>query len=539
VRGGGNGLEGALLAFALSAAPAMAAEPSFWVKCDGMRRPEGAAEVAARIGAVVFSAGLLGLPENSRSEPAASGAEGVAACTEALASPDLGSLWARRVSLLQARARHHAEANDLDAALTDLEATSGASAGHVDEVSYGRSFGLSTQLFKAAILMKRGRFDEGEVLAAKAADERPYAIQVQTLAADLLALDPHWTAAKDRLWVRLGRLNPDRLASLADLREWGPDQAAAADAWEAVLAHMDGLVADERRYFSAESFDADRTRKSDTALAIPLVVARTAAAEARAGHRERSEALIARFAALKPPAIDPKARRGELERQSREAALTEARIVQGRDYIAAAEIFNLKTAGQADEAANKVRTTARIPVYGGAPDLVALGGRQSAEDLTAKIRENQRTDRLAKLAVTQYAQALPPLEAAVKPSAYASEGLFRRTGFSDDEIKTGGRTIRYTGILAESAVEELMLMRAAQLAKDSGVKGFVIVDRRNYRRTETVRNAYSSTTYSAGFRSEADVKFAVPGSGWQVFDADQVWADLAPYYVAPTATAAR
>ena len=86
---------------------------------------------------------------------------------------------------------------------------------------------------------------------------------------------------------------------------------------------------------------------------------------------------------------------------------------------------------------------------------------------------------------------------------------------------------------------KLMLMRAAQLAKDSGVKGFVIVDRRNYRRTETVRNAYTSTTYSAGFRSEADVKFAVPGSGWQVFDADQVWADLAPYYVAPTATAAR
>lgn len=85
------------------------ANPSIWMQCDGIAKPESAAASAARTaGAILLSSVVIGLfllpEENPTGRPAASGPEGVRACTEALADPVLEPFWERKVSILYARA---------------------------------------------------------------------------------------------------------------------------------------------------------------------------------------------------------------------------------------------------------------------------------------------------------------------------------------------------------------------------------------------------------------------------------------------------
>ena len=133
----------ALTAWAvLLASPAMAA-PSVWLKCDGLPQPEGTGALLGRVVVLSGSFGLLGRPETPQWGPLASGAQGVQACAEALATTGIDQFWARKSYLLEARAVHHAEAGDADSALADLKSAIAAGSGHGDDRDFDRSVGLS------------------------------------------------------------------------------------------------------------------------------------------------------------------------------------------------------------------------------------------------------------------------------------------------------------------------------------------------------------------------------------------------------------
>jgi hypothetical protein len=93
-------------------------------------------------------------------------------------------------------------------------------------------------------------------------------------------------------------------------------------------------------------------------------------------------------------------------------------------------------------------------------------------------------------------------------------------------------------------VEEMALLRAAELALEKGVKGFVILDRQDVEHTvSTTQYGAVLRTDPAGYSTELDVLFVDPanlpakyrGAAWRVIDADAVFASLGPIYIRPEA----
>lgn len=514
----------AAAAMLLVASPALAKGPSAWVKCDGLAKPEGVGVTAARILAVSTTMGLFGLPENSRWEPAATGAAGVAACTEAMADPVLENFWARRVSLLRARALHHIEAQDYDAALTDLRATHGLAAGDANEVFYNRSLGLSVQLFEAALLAKRGELEAAEALAIKAADARPYSAELTGLAAGILHLDPVWTPEKDRILTRLVALDPDTRMMRASLRDWGAEPDAAADDWALALKASDEI----KRPPQAPN-QRDR-----------MLMARAGVALAKAGRAEEARPIAAYLADPSPaPAGAVAGTFADIsyERTKRMAPLIEAEL--------------LAHEGKFAEADKLLEPVDGIPLNTTTFDLIArlkAGGQTGvfatadAKTLEANERARIRAERIATLDLLRYAKALP-LEQAGGSSKYSKQGWggFSPNGFKDKPLKDGeGRSIEFVGGFSQhAAVEEMMLMRAAQLARAAGKSGFLVRGRDDYKQV-LVTTAYGVQTSSmpAGFKTVADVVFVDPAALPEAYAAqkdrvllaDQVWADLTPIY---------
>lgn len=509
----------AAAAVLLAAGPAAAKGPSAWVKCDGLAKPEGAGTTVARILAVTSTMGLLGLPENSRFEPAATGAAGVAACTEVLADPVLDKFWARRVSLLRARALHHIEANDLDAALADLKATHGAAAGDANEVFYNRSLGLSVELFEAALLAKQGQQNEAEALAIRAADARPYSADIVALAAGVLMIDPAWTPEKDRILTRLAALDPVHLRARAMAREWGGDPKAAADDWAAALAASDAIK-----------------RPAGFPKRDRVMLARTAFALARAGRAQEARALLPDLnAPITPP---PNAAPG---------TFVDLQFEQVKTYAPVIEAQALYAEGKVEEAG---KVLAGLNVFPTDPGVIELIGKVKPvtpyfeqfdpPSVMAGELARQRAQRAGRLELLEYAKALPPLEQAGRGNKYGKQVWGWSTeGFKDKALKDepNGRSIEFNGSFSEhAAVEEMMLMRAAQLALEAGKPAFIVREREDYRQI-LINTAYGSQT-PAGFRTRADIVFVDPaapppayaGQQDRMLSAEQVWAALSPIH---------
>jgi len=92
-------------------------------------------------------------------------------------------------------------------------------------------------------------------------------------------------------------------------------------------------------------------------------------------------------------------------------------------------------------------------------------------------------------------------------------------------------------------VEELALLRAAELARAAGKKGIVIITRKGTRYvTNMTAGGSPQSADPDGFYCELSVVFVDPGAlpdaykdnAWRVINADAVYDQLAPiYYPAP------
>ncbi|TCS14052.1 hypothetical protein [Caulobacter sp. BK020] len=524
-------------AVAFGAGPVMAGEPSDWVRCDGLAKPENAAVTLGRLVPAIMTAGLMGLPEASREAPAAQGSDGVKACDTVLADPMLDRYWARKVNLLKARALHQVEAGNLDAALADLTATHEVAAGNVDDATFARSLGASTQLFEAATKLKKERFDEASALAIKAADARPYSLEVGLAAVRILNVDPRWSPDKDRVLTRVAALEPDLLVARAQSREWGGQYAAAAADWSAAADSQASSLGDIGlpRGFTLPATTGD-----------PVFVARAALAFARAGQNAQAGPLIARFkaAAAAPPAADDKDRLASLA-----ATLRANQAKTAQRFITVAEAWVQVNDGKIDEARATLETlNNELPATPATLDLIqklrpptpagmvslAPSGVAQMEMLMA----SNRTDALKRLDPASFAKALPPLERADR--SYSKQSAwFKPNGFKDKKTADGkGASIEFSGAFStHAAVEEMMLLRAAQLARDAGKPGFVIRKRADYQQymVQTMYGAEISRSAN-GFKTTAEVQFVdTPPevADGLVFNADKVWNDLSPIYTTP------
>jgi hypothetical protein len=483
-----------------SAETADAREPSVWAQCDGQAKPEGAGVTAARMAGVILGSGiligLLALPESPTSADIAVGQAGVDACTAALADPILETFWPRKVNVLRARALNYVQIEKYDLALADMVAAREVGQGKPAELLFDRSVGVSVLLFEAALRARVGEVEEARRLAARAADSRPYSTKVQNFSRVFFADTPTLTAEEARMLNRISRQAGTHNILLADRLSETIDSSAAADAWERLLAS--GAKVSVLRVSGLSDKGIDVFEGDD-----PIVVALTALAVARAGRVERAGVLRDRLVAsltLAPTESTPRSSRPEGRTR---ADLLDARVAQVRvetaarvrkdsaTYLPLIDAILLNARGDAAGAVAIVqRDFSSLPVERATAELLAaLGSNTSVgSQVPAFLVESMRSQAdksqvYKKLDLLSFARNLPQFQRVDGFNRYRPQGPpgFRNgIGFLSDSRDDGtpGAEIQYGGAPSLEAAEEMLLLRAAELATEQGHKGLV-VDRRD------------------------------------------------------------
>jgi hypothetical protein len=143
------------------------------------------------------------------------------------------------------------------------------------------------------------------------------------------------------------------------------------------------------------------------------------------------------------------------------------------------------------------------------------------EDLRSSVRDQLLAGAVKDVDPLSFARALPALERPLKKRPFVSQGPYgfrRGVGFLDRDNGKGGWTIEYAGSTGTPLAEEMLLLRAAQLARERGAATFTVTSRHTSKRLQ---------------EASMDVVFNAAGgpSPALAIDADQVWTDLAPFYV--------
>lgn len=522
--------------------------------CDGLRAPGtkngGMSGPKSDSG---FAFPLLG------SSPDMSAAT-VAACGRALADPRLTpTATLRRVHLLRARALARLQGGDADGALGDLDAAAQAAGPLAADPLYARSMGVSLTLARAGAWQAKGDRAKARALAAEAAAARPYSSSIQSMAALIVqrARDPQAPAAS---FTALMPLMPDALSL-----QFGADVEAGRFAEAAALhprlkhefskAGAGSLIAltDDVRTL-AEAVIGSAQASYAYAATGQGGKARAVLADAKAGLDAALVPGVDKKGAALPVSPLAEPLRAVLERY---ALITDARlaILDGAPMNALKALVGapLPVSAASVELLTALRVALPEAQRALAPDPAVMAAK------LAKQRAKERLD-LAALR-----KAMPAPETSRTLADYEGAGsaflasFFGGAGASNDgfrsrtDEKTGVTTVEFVGQSTSApAVEEMTLLRAADLARAAGRKGILIVDRRDFARTMTVTRGYSAIPISstpAGYKTELKVRFVDPasppadlsGERDRLLDADRVYAALAPIYIpaAGAATASR
>lgn len=161
-----------------------------------------------------------------------------------------------------------------------------------------------------------------------------------------------------------------------------------------------------------------------------------------------------------------------------------------------------------------------------------------------------RRERLAKLApnaliapetpraVVDYDRARPNILAALVGGALSMGtsllgGIDRTDGFRSTKNSDGTTKVEFIGNTPSVAlVQEMTLLRAAELARAAGKRAFVIVDRKDFARSmRTTRNGIEVSSVATGYKSELTIRF-VDGTdeAARALDAVAIIDSLGPLY---------
>jgi hypothetical protein len=526
-----------LVAFALSSSSiAYAGASQDFAGCDGLKKPKkkddgmrGAAIIKGYSGFGGYNTGAL---------------RTINSCDRALSSDKLRpSQTMRRAHLLRARAAANLELGKAEDALTDLDAAALEVAGEANSIFFRRSMGASLQLLRAIAKFSLGEKQEAVALAEQTSALRPYALQVQMASAlirhkgrpvgvqsaspwaDLLRLAPTWGSRLMAQEAEIG--NFASVAKIADsvLIEWpkGPitpfaflqRQGVGAELTEALLTSL------HVAYARAASGDAIGAQAE-----LDLISNKLAEVD------DGSEGASPILKIVTDRIVDPYARLIEAR-----IAISEGQIEDARAKIGSGEIIaNAATLEFFDAARAASPDAASIEIPG-------------TEGLREKL-ENRRKDDLGSLAsvvliapesdrvVIDYEQSRPNILGALVGGIFSMGtsllgGIDRTAGFRSKDKDDGTMTVEYTGITTSGPmVQEMTLLRAAELAQKAAKPQFVIVSRNDYTRFQTMRqyNVEISRT-PIGYKSELTIRFLdgqenIPTA----FNTLKIIDDLGPLY---------
>ena len=533
--------------------------PSEFLRCDGYGTP-------TRGGDAMTHGAEGGFMSNARSsrelrrQPPTLGASGIEACTVALADPRLlPEENIRRASLLHARALHRlAVGGDATAALEDLAAAERAAAGGGALIE--RSFGLAMRLTRAFALLKAGRTEESAAISAGVAADRPFEPALAFAAARMhLDATRDWRAYVARVRA-LAAVDPGMITNLFALA------IARGEYADAIALHPQIVMSMPRARGGYEIIGVHDLAAEQVARRAWLDGAFAYALEAQ-GERAGADAALAAAraeldAALAPPPMRADGRRPGRQQRERHAAVER----RGREAIASpagwerhVRLRRLAGAGEVDEVLAELR---RLPVP---PDTAAIDlfeeigrARPAMRDELAPMLRSLREqvylgiDRAMAFGARDLLERLPEPESPQRLPAYDPAGGFRITARDGYRTRSGPlqgvQTVRFSSARGSIAIaSEMALLRSAQLARDTGRRGMIVIARRGVVRTlSTTGFGGVPMQVPTGQEVEMDVLFVDPANlppdyaeaGWRVLDPDAIWAALSPIYSTPAATAA-
>ncbi len=524
----------AALSFTLVAG-GVAAEPSFWVGCDGYGKPEAQSSKLGRGLASALSLGLVAMPETYDPGGRAPDLAGVAACNEALENvgqfPDS---WLRRASLLEARAIHNIEADHTREAQKDVDAARETAGAQAADIHFARSTGLSLDLLQSYLSLRDGEDSEASRLAARAAAARPFSSGVQRLALFLMSFDDDSLKEQGAVAEQLDRLNPavraDTSYILWRLGRFPQAWANASPLFGAGSSWADdapiALDLDELQRSYLAAYSAARADQSGAARAV-LATSR----------RRVAGAIEIRDRNSNPPTYSS---RKDMDRQR--SVLLDRADAWDR-IIDAAILFQSKQTLAAQtlllERSNYPASSALLSLIG---DLRAELWSSQWRGMTAtdpsvltELVQGSREKRIPRISDELFS-ILPQPEDVHMITRYSGQMFlsFKQGGFTERQLGNGSTEITFkANLFSREAADEMVLLRAADLAERAG-KQFALIDaRHDYTRwSQTMRGGVSQgPKVQVGYESVIEVRFGEAGIGAPAINVGEVNAALGPIYL--------
>jgi hypothetical protein len=471
------------------------------------------------------------------------------ACTRALASPRLlPAQTLRRAHLLRARAAAYLRSGGIDKALADLDRVEVLTANLASDRFYRRSMGASVQLLRAISHLRLGETEKAATLAREAIRARPYSLAVQKAGADILQAIRPLGSVSTPPWQATVRLEPEA--------------AVTALAGEAQVGNFPGVVAlrkDMELVWSDKPLMpfalAARTSEASNLLSNIMVVCDTAYARAATGDaagarrdlaQVRSQIEIARpVAPLAKTAVFATPVMSALEKYiASRTRQVEARIAVAErrysDAIGALVDFSLPRTAATIELLTALKATLPAQSASAVPDILSLRSeveKARQENLSGTISAALLAPETHR-AVVDYERARPNILGALLGGAATMGvgllgGIKRTDGFRSIANADGSTTVEFIGNTPSAAlVQEMTLLRAAEVSRAAGKAGFVIIDRKDFSRSlNTSRGGIPISSVPTGFKTELIIRFVDNGSkSSRAFDAIAVIDDLGPYY---------
>lgn len=532
------------------ASPAIAGDSEDFAGCDGLRKPktkdDGMRGVASQPG---YGFGLTGANGQATAT--------IASCTRALNGGKLmPTQTLRQAHLLRARAAAKLRIGASAEAIADLDMAEQAIARQRGELFFERSMGASLDLLRAIALVQQGESAAALPLADRAAAQRPFAVQVQMAAAMVRETARHGDASIDPQWAALVRLQPELAASLITLEtSLGRYDSAIAIAEVAPL-RAPRLSRDEdgANIFAALGRHGQAMLASASA-GYNLAYARAAKGDVT-GARAELETARAVYRQLSGAPVIPAVVEADASSNSGDAPaattaktgtlfatqerLVEARIALAEQRLADAEKLAKEPlpAGAPARDLHSAIIAAKgekAPVIVSAPADPAGSRRMVIGELADTLLIAHETQR----SVIDYQKSRPNVLAAVVGAAFTLgtnllTGVPKTAGFKETANADGTLVVEYTGSTPSAPmVQEMTLLRSAELARAAGKPGFAIVARDDYTRylTTTQYGATISRT-PTGHKTVMTIRLldTPEAAKAQGFEAASVIDRLGPLY---------
>ena len=509
---------GALAAGFFTASPALAGDKQDFETCDGRVHPGRQDDgMRAQAGGVSY------FPRTSTASLT------IAACDRALASSRLlPTQTLRRAHLLRAQAAAYLQIQEPAKALVALALAQQVSADRANDRFYQRSMGVSIELLRSIAFAQMGDKGRAASLAHAAMAKRPYSSQVQEIGAELVNAVTESQAGVRPEWAMAMRLSPSA-ASSALIRE------ADAGNFAATVALRPSVVLDWPAKAPPPGVSVLSSANGGLGLMSALVVSlQTAYAYAATGSPEKAKAELAevrsRITALQStqPTTGPLAPfnvatllNSLVENKAKQVEARVA-VAEGRYSDALAMMVGApmpKDAATVDlltalKAAAPAKEAALVPDASG---FAVDRSKRQVETVTKMVKQALIAPETPR-AVVDYERSRPNILGALVGGALSMGtsllgGINRLDGFRSVDNADGTTKVEFTGNTPSSTlVQEMTLLRAAELAHAAKKPAFVILDRKDYSRTMTMsRGGVPISSTPTGYKTEMTVRFLDSG----------------------------